>query len=99
MKPPTPRAAMRISILFAVAAGCAAPTDNSAVVAPAAGPSIKGQSPASPVARNSHSPAGLPANEAAAAPADQPRLAVAGKSLRWFLPPNGTARSLPFGTA
>jgi len=31
--------------------------------------------------------------------AAQPRLAVDPEGLRWFLPPNGAARSLPFGTA
>ena len=33
-----------------------------------------------------------------AAAADQPRLAVEGEGLRWFLPPNGSARPIPFGT-
>ncbi len=41
------------------------------------------------------------ASEAAAPPAaaDQPRLAVDPEGLRWFLPPNGSARPLPFGTS
>ena len=30
--------------------------------------------------------------------ADQPKLAVEGEGLRWFLPPNGSARPIPFGT-
>ena len=33
-----------------------------------------------------------------AAAADQPKLAVEGEGLRWFLPPNGSARPIPFGT-
>lgn len=35
--------------------------------------------------------------DAAASPL-QPKLAVEGEGLRWFLPPNGAARPIPFGT-
>ena len=39
------------------------------------------------------------ANETVAAPAaEKPKLAVDSKGLRWFLPPNGSARPLAFGT-
>jgi hypothetical protein len=43
-----------------------------------------------------------PAPPSAAQPrpaAEQPRLTVDPEGLRWFLPPNGSARPLPFGTA
>ena len=33
-----------------------------------------------------------------ALPAGQPKLAVEGEGLRWFLPPDGSARPIPFGT-
>lgn len=35
---------------------------------------------------------------AQAAAQQQPSLAVEGEGLRWFLPPNGSARPIPFGT-
>lgn len=41
-------------------------------------------------------PAPAPAAPPEAA-ADAPRLAVEGEGLRWFLPPNGSARPIPFG--
>ncbi|MGV8929893.1 MAG: hypothetical protein ACOH1E_09070 [Brevundimonas sp.] len=34
----------------------------------------------------------------APAVAEKPKLVVDGEGLRWFLPPNGSARPLPFGT-
>lgn len=39
------------------------------------------------------------ATEPVAPPAgEKPKLVVEGEGLRWFLPPNGSARPLPFGT-
>ena len=40
-----------------------------------------------------------PPTHASAAASDKPKLAVDPDGLRWFLPPNGAARPLPFGTS
>ncbi len=58
-----------------------------------------------PAESRSSAPVQAPAGDAQAvlgAPAgsaQQPTLAVEGEGLRWFLPPNGSARPLAFGTA
>lgn len=69
------------------------PAEGSAAVVPK--PVEKLPAASAPVAQSS------PTYEEKVAPAppssDQPKLAVEGDGLRWFLPPYGSARALPFG--
>lgn len=57
--------------------------------------------PAAPVAAEAPTQGLPPATADVATPgpvsAEQPKLAVDGEGLRWFLPPNGSARPLAFG--
>jgi hypothetical protein len=75
-------------------AGCAdqpARTEPTAVATPTITAQVR-PSPAAPVS------APTKASPLPVAQDEEPRLTVEGEGLRWFLPPNGSARPIPFGT-
>ena len=77
--------------LIALAACTGQPTRNEPVPVPTAEAIVATPTPSS-----------TPAVQASASPVaarEEPKLAVEGEGLRWFLPPNGSARPIPFGTA
>lgn len=82
--------------ILVTTAGCSAAPDELAPSAPLA----TGAAIASTKRANAGATlAGAVAEGVTSAAAAQPKLAIDPEGLRWFLPPNGTARPLPFGMA
>lgn len=88
--------------MLVIAAGCSASPDEPRLSAPpATGATIDNATRADTGATR----ADAVAEKVSSVAADQrelplqPKLALDPEGLRWFLPPNGTARPLPFGTA
>lgn len=90
------------TLLLAFAAGCTAPNGDADASAPvttdtrATTITSAGTNTAKPPPSAEEAP--LTSQVAAAEPAGEPTLTVDPEGLRWFLPPNGTARPLPFGS-
>ena len=81
--------------LFTLLIGCSSASDDAASDQPSQGNQIVREAPFVQIPEASETVAAEQRRPATA----QPRLAVDPEGLRWFLPPNGTARPLPFGTA
>ena len=77
--------------ITAVAAGCSA--EPVAEQVPAGQTAVEAPAQAKPVADSRPAPSAAATSE----PAADPRLAVEGEGLRWFLQPSGSARPIPFG--
>lgn len=77
-------------------AACAAESDSAAASSDDPSPSANTTAPA-PASSANQAAASSP-KAAATLAQDRRSLAVQGEGLRWFLPPNGSARPLPFGT-
>lgn len=90
------------ALLSAFAAGCTAPNDDADASARlttdpnATTATSAGRDTATPPPSAEKTPS--TSQIAAAERAGEPRLTVDPEGLRWFLPPNGTARPLPFGS-
>ena len=77
--------------ITAVAAGCSAEPDVEQV--PHGQRAVEAPAQAEPVTDSRPAPSAAATSE----PAADPRLAVDGEGLRWFLQPSGSARPVPFG--
>ena len=82
------------AMLLATVAGCNSPASDVTPLPPASGTS-QGSTEQTRQAAVASMPATARSEPPAAPP---PRLALDPDGLRWFLPPNGTARPLAFGT-
>lgn len=94
-----------IGLLALAACSEPTPTPPTAETAPAATPSARSAATPNPMATIEPVPPttsitpqpGATPNPPPPPQSDRPKLAVEGEGLRWFLPPNGSARLIPFG--
>lgn len=92
---------LALALPLVLLGGCSSPSDETVPQQPSTNAQVGDVRPVQIPDKPAAAPA-EPAVQPAAQPrpaAAQPRLTVDPEGLRWFLPPNGSARPLPFGTA